>query len=60
MNNEIFYGIALSLLKGIGDSNAKSLISYTGSAEKLFRLSPSKLQKLNGIGPKLAESCKDT
>ncbi|MFN8294918.1 MAG: DNA-processing protein DprA [Chitinophagales bacterium] len=60
MNNDIFYGIALSLLKGIGDANAKMLISSAGSAEKLFRLSPSKLQKINGIGPKLAESFTDT
>lgn len=60
MKNELFYGIALSLLKGIGDVNAKNLISYAGSAEKLFNLSQSKLQKLYGVGPKLAESFKDT
>lgn len=56
----MFYGIALSLMKGVGDSNAKTLISYAGSAEKLFSLSPAKLQKIHGIGPKLAESFKDT
>ena len=60
MNNELFYGIALSLLKGVGDSNAKQLISYAGSAEKLFKLSQAKLQKINGIGPKLAAAFEDT
>lgn len=60
MNNELFYGIALSLLKGVGDSNAKQLISYAGSAEKLFKLSPAKLQKINGVGPKLASAFDDT
>ena len=60
MNNEIFYGIALSQLKGIGDANAKLLISYAGSAEKLFKLSAARLQKINGVGPKLAGAFSDT
>lgn len=60
MNNELFYGIALSLLKGVGDTNAKLLISYAGSAEKLFKLSNAKLQKINGVGPKLAAAFEDT
>ena len=60
MNNEIFYGIALSQLKGVGDSNAKLLISYAGSAEKLFKLSAARLQKINGVGPKLAGAFSDT
>ena len=60
MENELFYGIALSLLKGIGDANAKTMISYAGSTEKLFKTPISKLQKINGIGPKTAELFKDT
>ena len=60
MNNEKFYGIALSLMKGIGDSNAKILISYAGNAEALFKTPVSKLQRINGIGPKTAEIFKDT
>jgi DNA processing protein len=60
MNSEVFYGMALSLLKGVGHSNAKTLISYAGSAENLFKLSPSRLQKINGIGPKIAASFKET
>ena len=46
MENELFYGIALSLLKGIGDANAKTMISYAGSSEKLFKTPISKLQKI--------------
>lgn len=60
MKNELLYGLALSLMKGVGDSNAKTLISYAGSAERLFALSPAKLQKIHGVGPKLAEAFKDT
>ncbi|MFN8284889.1 MAG: DNA-processing protein DprA [Chitinophagales bacterium] len=60
MENELFYGIALSLLKGIGDTNAKTMISYAGSAEKLFKTPIQKLQKINGIGPKTAELFTDT
>lgn len=60
MKNELFYGIALSLMKGIGDANAKNLISYAGSAENLFKLSPQKLQKINGIGVKTIAIFKDT
>lgn len=60
MNDELFYGIALSLMKGIGDANAKTLISYAGSTEMLFKTPTSKLQKINGVGPKTAEIFKDT
>lgn len=60
MENELFYGIALSLLKGVGDANAKIMISYAGSAEKLFKTPVSKLQKINGIGPKTAALFTDT
>lgn len=59
MNNEVLYGIALSLLKGVGDSNAKIMLSYAGSAEKLFKMSSAKLQKINGIGPRSAEAFKE-
>lgn len=60
MSTELFYGIALSQLKGIGDAYAKILISYAGSAENIFKLSKTKLQKINGIGPKLASIFNDT
>lgn len=60
MQQEVFYGIALKLMKGIGDTNARQLITYAGSAEQIFRMSPEKLKKLNGIGPKLAAEFRDT
>lgn len=60
MNEELFYGMALSLMKGIGDINAKTLISYAGSTEKLFKMPISKLHKINGIGPRIANTFKDT
>ncbi|MCC6583717.1 MAG: DNA-protecting protein DprA, partial [Chitinophagales bacterium] len=50
----------MSQLKGVGDTNAKLLISYAGSAEKLFKLSAARLQKINGVGPKLAGAFSDT
>lgn len=60
MNDELFYGIALSLVKGVGDTNAKLLISYTGSTKEVFKTPISKLQKINGVGSVLAENFKDT
>ena len=60
VNDELFYGIALSLMKGVGDANAKTLISYTGSTEKLFKTPSSKLQKISGIGPRISATFKDT
>jgi len=60
MNNELFYGIALSLLKGVGDANAKLLISYAGSAEQVFKMPPARLKRISGVGPKLAAAFTDT
>jgi len=60
MNNETLYGIALSLLNGVGDINAKTMISYAGSAELLFKLPTAKLEKIPGIGVKTACAFKDT
>lgn len=45
------YQIALTLLPGVGDVSAKSLISYCGSAEAVFRSPQSHLLKIPGIGP---------
>ncbi|HNM33106.1 MAG TPA: DNA-processing protein DprA, partial [Chitinophagales bacterium] len=60
MDNELYFGIALSLLKGIGDNNAKQLISYAGGVEQLFKLSSARLQKINGVGQKIAAVFEDT
>lgn len=48
--------IALTMVKGIGAINIKSLISYCGSAEEVFRAKKSVLEKIPGIGPKTASN----
>lgn len=60
MKDEVFYGIALSLIKGIGDINAKTLISYSGGCKELFKIPIHKLRKINGVGSKLADAFKNT
>lgn len=60
MAEELFYALALRLLKGIGDTNAKTIVSYVGSFEQIFKTPVSKLQKIAGIGPKTAAIFSDT
>lgn len=48
--------IALGLIPGIGDINARKLVSHLGSVEALFRESYRNLVKIPGIGSGLAES----
>lgn len=51
MNSDsLKYRIGLTLLKGIGNKLAKSLIAYTGSEEAIFRENPKALSKIPGIG----------
>lgn len=59
MENEKLYGIALKLLKGIGDATARTLISYVGSAEAVFSASRGKLLKVPGVGEKTVEEMKE-
>lgn len=49
--NEKLYQVALELIPGIGDINAKNLIAYCGSASSIFTAKISHLQKIPGIGP---------
>jgi DNA processing protein len=46
--------IALTLISGIGNVLVKQLVSYCGSAEMVFKTPKGKLQKIPGIGEKLA------
>lgn len=46
----LLYQIAISLIPGIGDVNAKKLISYCGSAEAIFKESKKNLLKIPGMG----------
>lgn len=57
--NEKLYQVALELLPGIGDVNAKNLMAYCGSASEIFRSRPGHLQKIPGIGPKTIQLLKN-
>lgn len=50
------YQIALTLVPGIGSVLGKTLVSYCGSPEAVFREKKSRLDKIPGIGPVVAES----
>lgn len=60
MEEEKLYQVALELVPGIGDVNAKNLIAYCGSASAIFRSRPGHLQKIPGIGPKIIELLKSS
>lgn len=48
--------IALTLLPGVGSVTAKTLVSYCGSVEAVFKQKKSSLQKIPGIGEVTAAS----
>lgn len=48
--------LALHFLPGIGDHLVKQLVSYCGSAERVFKTTRGKLLKIPGIGPVAADS----
>lgn len=50
MTKSLLYTIALTFVHGVGDQNAKSLISYCGSAEQIFKSTKATLLKIPGIG----------
>ncbi len=50
MDDERVYQVALSMIPGIGDVMAKTLVSYCGSASEVFRKNKSQLAKLPGFG----------
>jgi DNA processing protein len=47
---QLLYQIGLTLINGIGDVNAKSLLAYCGSAKEVFKQKKGALQKIPGIG----------
>jgi DNA processing protein len=53
---EKVYQIALGLIPGIGAKTTKQLISYIGSAEKIFTTPKGKLLKVPEIGEKTAKT----
>ncbi len=56
VTEELQYQIALTLIEGVGDVNAKALLAYCGSASEVFRQKRSALQKIPGIGETLSGS----
>jgi len=56
MYKELIYRIGITLIPGVGDVNAKSLISYCGSAEAVFKEKKEKLMKIPGIGSITADA----
>lgn len=55
MVNEKLYQVALSMVPGIGDVIAKTLVSYCGSASEVFKKNKNHLSKIPGIGTVNAE-----
>jgi DNA processing protein len=56
---DLKYKIALGLIPGIGDINARKLVSFTGSVEAVFSEPYSSLIKIPGIGEVLARAVVD-
>ena len=46
----MLYQVAITLIPGVGDINAKKLISYCGSVEAVFKEKKSHLLKIPGMG----------
>jgi DNA processing protein len=58
MYEEKIYQVALSMVPGIGDINAKTLISYCRNARDIFHCATGKLSDIPGIGLKTARAIK--
>jgi DNA processing protein len=52
----MLHEIALTFVKGVGDITVKTLLSYCGSAEGVFKSTKKSLEKIPGIGSKTADS----
>ena len=58
MHEELLRQVELSLLPGIGPVTIRQLISYCGSASRVFDTSEAKLGTIPGIGKKTAQAIK--
>jgi DNA processing protein len=47
--------IALTMIKGIGGATIRNLLSYCGSPDEIFKTRKSQLEKIPGIGSKMAD-----
>lgn len=52
---ELYFSIALHLIPNVGPVTSKSLVSYCGSAEAVFKETKANLMKIPGIGNEIAE-----
>ena len=56
MINNLLYEVAITLIPGVGDVNAKKLIAYCGGAEAVFQEKKKNLLHIPGIGERTVES----
>lgn len=56
MTEEKFYCLALSFVNGVGDINAKKMLSHFGSAKNIFNAGLNDLTKIQGIGEQKAKN----
>ena len=59
-NPEILYYLALQSADGIGDINAKKLISHCGSAQAVLEEKKKNLETIPGVGRQIIKSLKST
>jgi DNA processing protein len=59
MNQERLALLALHFIPGIGDYTLRQLISYSGSAEKVFKTPKGRLLKIPGIGSVTADAIRN-
>lgn len=55
-DTDLAWLMALKSVPGIGDQLARTLVESCGGAQEVFRLPKGKLQRVQGIGPRTAES----
>jgi DNA processing protein len=56
MTEELLHQLALQFVPGVGNGNAKQLISYCGSASEVFISKAGTLDKIPGIGSKTIQA----
>lgn len=56
---DLLYKIAISLIPGVGDINAKKLIAHCGGAEAVFKEKESHLLRIDGMGKKTIQNIRD-
>ncbi|MFT5326762.1 MAG: DNA processing protein, partial [Planctomycetaceae bacterium] len=54
LDSELVTAIRLNLVPGIGPRHQRSLLDYFGDPESIFAASLTELERVSGVGPKLA------